>query len=217
MNDWTVIRIKGARGAPSLDAVQFLGCVSAVRESFADTRWHFQWSPVNRRTEYDGLRVELPYATKASKKIVAEFEARVPPPDSVVCEPLRPETDLDSIQTEAELDACLDLLWRYSEFITDLRTRNPGVHPRQIQGLTPGALLTFVTGDRRHFERALQSSGIGQLPAVPFSKVMALVHAASLSYRIPPESRDEAVSAARIHHLAGCTFAAEFYPFTRAP
>jgi len=217
MNDWTVIRIKGARGAPSLDAVQFLGCVSAVRESFADTRWHFQWSPVNRRTEYDGLRVELPYATKASKKIVAEFEARVPPPDSVVCEPLRPETDLDSIQTEAELDACLDLLWRYSEFMTDLRTRNPGVHPRQIQGLTPGALLTFVTGDRRHFERALQSSGIGQLPAVPFSKVMALVNAASLSYRIPPESRDEAVSAARIHHLAGCTFAAEFYPFTRAP
>ena len=67
------------------------------------------------------------------------------------------------------------------------------------------------------FERALQSSGIGQLPAVPFSKVMALVHAASLSYRIPPESRDEAVSAARIHHLAGCTFAAEFYPFTKAP
>ena len=217
MNDWTVMRIKGARGAPSLDAVQFLGCVSAVRESFADTRWHFQWSLVNRRTEYDGLRVELPYATKASKKIVAEFEARVPPPDSVVCEPLRPETDLDSIQTEAELDACLDLLWRYSEFMTDLRTRNPGVHPRQIQRLTPGALLTFVTGDRRHFERALQSSGIGQLPAVPFSKVMALVNAASLSYRIPPESRDEAVSAARIHHLAGCTFAAEFYPFTRAP
>jgi hypothetical protein len=217
MNEWTVIRIKGTRAAPSLDSVQFLGCVSAVREFLVDTRWHFQWALVNRRTEYDGLRVEVPYGTKASRKIVAEFEARVPPPDSVVCEPLHPETDLDSIQTEAELDICLDLLWRYSEFISDLRTRNPGVQPRQIQGLTPGALLTFVTGDRRHFERALESSGVGQLPAVPFSKVMALVNEASLSYRIPPVSRDEAVSAARIHHLSGCTFAAEFYPFTRAP
>ncbi len=83
--------------------------------------------------------------------------------------------------------------------------------------LTPGAVLTFVTGDRRHFERALESSGVGQLPAVPFSKLMSLVNGASLSYRIPPETRDEAVSAARVHHLAGCTLAAEFYPFTRAP
>ena len=217
MNEWTVIRIRGGRELPSLDAVQFLGCVAAVRESLADTRWHLQWTLVNRRTEYDGLRVELPHGSKARKKLVSEFEARVPPPDSVVCEPLHPETDLDSIQTEAELDICLDLLWRYSELISDLRTRNPGVHARQIQGLTPGALLTFVTGDRRHFERSLESSGIGQLPAVPFSKLMTLVNEVSLSYRIPPVSRDEAVSAARIHRLAGCTLAAEFYPFTKAP
>ena len=66
-----------------------------------------------------------------------------------------------------------------------------------------------MTGDRRHFERALESSGIGQLPAVPFSKLMVLVNEASLTYRIPPVSR--------IHHLAGCTLAAEFYPFTRSP
>lgn len=217
MNEWTVIRIRGGRELPSLDAVQFLGCVAAVRESLADTRWHLQWTLVNRRTEYDGLRVEVPYGSKARKTLVSEFEARVPPPDSVTCEPMRMETDLDSIQTEAELDVCLDLLWRYSELISDLRTRNPGVHARQIQGLTPGALLTFVTGDRRHFERALQSLGIGQLPAVPFSKLMVLVSEASLVYRIPPMSRDEAVSAARIHRLAGCTFAAEFYPFTKAP
>jgi hypothetical protein len=217
MNEWTVVRIKGARGVPSLDAVQFLGCVAAIRESFADARWHFQWILQNRRSEYDGLRVDLPHGTKARKEIVAQFEARVPPPDTVVSEPLRPEIDLDPIQTEAELDFCLDLLWRYSELILDLRTRNPGAQPRQIQGLTPGALLTFVTGDRRHFERALESSGVGQLPAVPFSKLMSLVNQASLTYRIPPVSRDEAVGAARIHHLAGCTLAAEFYPFTRAP
>jgi len=217
MTEWTILRIRGARGAPSLDAVGFLGCVAAVRESLADTRWHFQWTLVNRRAEYDGLRVEVPFGTKVCKKIVADLEKRVPPPDSVVSEPLRPETDLDSIQTEAELDFCFDLLWRYSELISDLRTRNPGVQPRQIKGLTPGALLTFVTGDRRHFERALESSGIGQLPAVPFSKLMVLVNEASLTYRIPPVSRDEAVEAARIHHLAGCTLAAEFYPFTRSP
>jgi len=217
MKEWTVIRIKGARGAPSLDGMQFLGCVSAVREFLTDTRWHFQWESASRRTEYDGLRVEVPFSTKARKKFVAEFEARVPPPDTVVSEPLHLETDLDSIQTEPELDACLDLLWRYSELVSELRTRNPGAHPRQIQDLTPGALLTFVTGDRRHFERALEAGGLGQVPAVPFSKAMALVKEAALSYRIPPESRDEAVAAARIHHLAGCTFAAKFYPFTRAP
>ena len=138
MNEWTVVRIKGARGVPSLDAVQFLGCVAAIRESFADARWHFQWILQNRRSEYDGLRVELPHGTKARKEIVAQFEARVPPPDTVVSEPLRPEIDLDPIQTEAELDFCLDLLWRYSELILDLRTRNPGAQPRQIQGLTRG-------------------------------------------------------------------------------
>ncbi len=202
---------------PSLDAAEFLGCVAAVREAIADTRWHFQWTLANRRTEYDGLRVEVRYGTQARKEIMRQFEARVPPPDTVVCEPLRPEIDLDPIQTEAELDFCLDLMWRYSELILDLKTRNPGTQSRQIQALTPGALLTFVTGDRRHFERALESSGVAQLPAVPFSKLMALVTEASLSYRIPPVSRDEAVGAARIHHLAGCTLAAEFYPFTRAP
>jgi len=217
MREWTVLRITGDRGLPSLGAVQFLGCVAAVRESLADARWHIQWTLVNRRTEYDGLRVEVPYRSKARKTLVSEFEARVPPPDSVTCEPLHLETELDSIQTEAELDACLDLLWRYSELISDLRTRNPGIQARQIQALTPGALLTFITGDRRHFERAIQSLGIGQLPAVPFSKLMGLVSEASLVYRIPPTSRDESVSAARIHRLAGCTFAAEFYPFTKAP
>jgi hypothetical protein len=217
MKDWTIVRIRGARGAPSLDATQFLGCVAAVREDLASTRWHYKWLLRNGRTEYDGLRVELPYGSKACKAVVARFESHVPPPDSVVSEPLRPETDLDPVQAEAELDFCLDLLWRYSELILDLRMRNTAIQARQIQGLTPGALLTFVTGDRRHFERALESSGVGQLPAVAFSRFMELVNGASLTYRIPPVSRDEAVSSARIHHLAGCTFAAEFYPFTRAP
>lgn len=217
MKEWTVIRIRGLRAAPAIDATEFLRCVATLREALGDTRWHFQWAPAARRAEVDGLRVELPYNSQACQRIVAGVESRVPPPDSVVSEPLHPEADLDSIQTEPELDQCLDLLWRYSELISDLQSRNPGITQRQIQKLTPGGLLTFVTGDRRHFERALESAGIGQLPAVPFSRVMALVNSASLTYRIPPESRGEAVSAARIHHLAGCTLAAEYYPFTRAP
>lgn len=216
MNDWTVIRIRSDRGTPSLDAVQFLGCINAIRETLGDVRWHFRWSLVNGRTEYDGLRIEARYGSSAQQRIVADFETRIPPPDSVICDPLRMGTDLDPMQNDEELEFCLDLLWRYSEFISDLRARNPGAQARQIQAITPGALLTFVTGDRRHLERSLEPAGLTQLPAVPFSRVMGLVSDAALSYRIPPESRTEAVAAARIHHLAGCTFAAEYYPFPRA-
>ena len=217
MREWTVLRIRGDRGAPTLGAVQFLGCIHAMREVLGDSRWHFRWELTRGSTEYDGFRFEAPFGSPAQKEITNAFEARVPPPDAVVAEPMRPEADLDPIQTDAELEECLDLLWRYSEFVLELRSRNSGLQARQIQRLTPGALLTFVTGDRRHLERALENSNIGSLPAVPFSRFMAKLGTAPLSYRIPPRSREEAVDTARIHHLTGCTFASEFYPFAKAP
>lgn len=215
MKDWTILRIRGARGLPTLDAVQFLGCVQAIRPLLANSRWHFRWTPVHRNTEFDGLRFEAPFGSPAQREIAAAFESRIPPPDTVVAEPLRPEIDLDPVQDEGELEDCLGLLWRYSEFVSDLRTRNPGAQARQIQGLAPGALLTFVTGDRRHLERALETSGIGTLPAVPFSRFLSELSANPLSYRIPPQSRAEAVDTARVHHLAGCTFASDFYPIAK--
>ena len=216
MNDWTILRIRGARGLPALDAVQFLGCVQAIRPLLADSRWHFRWTPVHRNTEFDGLRVEVPFGSALQREISAAFEARIPPPDTVVEEPLRTVTDLDPVQNESELDDCLGLLWRYSEFVSDLRTRNPGVQVRQIQGLAPGALLTFVTGDRRHLERALEAAGMSTLPAVPFSRFLSELSANPLTYRIPPRSRAEAVDTARVHHLSGCTFASDFYPIAKS-
>jgi hypothetical protein len=217
MNDWSVLRIRGDRGAPTLGAVQFIGCIQAIRPALGETRWHFRWEPVRRNTEYDGLRIEAPFGSPAQQRITQAFEGRIPPPDTVISEPLRPDVDLDPIQSEAELETCLDMLCRFSEFVLELRKRNSGVQARQIQGLTPGALLTFVTGDRRHLERALEDSGIGSLPAVPFSRFMSELSAGPLSYRIPPRSRKEAVDTARIHHLTGCTFASGFYPIAKAP
>lgn len=216
MRDWTVMRIRGDRGAPTLGAVQFLGCIHAIRDVLGETRWHFRWELTRRNTECDGLRIEAPFGSPAQQEITSAFEARIPPPDAVIAEPMRPEADLDPIQTDDELESCLDMLWRYSEFVLELRSRNSGVQARQIQGLTPGALLTFVTGDRRHLERALEKSNIGTLPAVPFARFMTELGTAPLSYRIPPQSREEAVDTARIHHLTGCTFASDFYPFAKA-
>jgi hypothetical protein len=216
MTDWTIIRIRGERGAPNLRALQFLGCIQAIRPVLGDTRWHFRWTPVHRNGEYDGLRIEAPFGSPRQKEITAAFEARLPPPDGTTVEPMRPDKDLDPIQDEAELEECLSQLWRYSEFVADLRARNPQLQAAQIQALTPGALLTFVTGDRRHLERAIETAGVGSLPAVPFSRFLAHLSANPLTYRIPAHSRDEAVDTARVHHLAGCTFASEFYPIAKA-
>ena len=216
MKDWTILRIRGARGLPALDAIQFLGCVQAIRPLLADARWHFRWTPVQRNTEFDGLRIEVPFGSALQREISTAFESRIPPPDTVVAEPLRTEIDLDTVQDEGELNGCLGLLWRFSEFVSDLRTRNPGLQARQIQGLAPGALLTFVTGDRRHLERALEMAGVGTLPAVPFSRFLSELSANPLTYRIPPGSRAEAVDTARVHHLAGCTFASDFYPIAKS-
>lgn len=216
MNDWTVVRVRGDRGAPALNAMQFLGCVHAIRPVLGETRWHFRWQLVRRDSERDGFRIEAPFGSPAQRRITSELEGLIPPPDTIVAEPMRAEADLDPIQTEAELESCLDMLWRFSEFVLGLRSRNSSLQARQIQGLTPGALLTFVTGDRRHLERALEDSGIGSLPAVPFSRLMSELGSGPLSYRIPPRSREEAVDTARVHHLTGCTFASDFYPFAKA-
>lgn len=216
MQEWTIFRVRGERGAPALDVAQFLGCVGAVRAALDGTRWHVQWSGAPDRGEVDGLRVELPFDTTARRRIGEQLESRIPPPDSVVAEPLRREVDLDPVQSEQEMEACLELLWRWSDLLCDLRTRNPGALPRQFLGLTPGAFLTFVTGDRRHFERVADEQGLGSVPAVPFGRVTALLGRMPLAYRVPPRDRDEAVAAVRIHHLAGCTAASEFYPFSRS-
>ncbi|MGW8283549.1 MAG: hypothetical protein ACWGON_09645, partial [Gemmatimonadota bacterium] len=90
MKEWTVIRIRGQRTTPAIDATEFLSCISVLREALGGTRWHFQWMPAGRRAEVDGLRVELPYQTQACQQLVARLESRVPPPDSVVSEPLHP-------------------------------------------------------------------------------------------------------------------------------
>ncbi len=217
MREWTVFRVRGDRGHLGLDATDFLSCLAALRDEFGDVRWHYRWAMLANRGEVDGLRVEVPFESASRRRIGAALERRIPPPDSIVAEPLRRDLDLDPIQTDDEMETCLALLWRWSELLCDLRTRNPGAAARQYQALTPGAFLAFVTGDRRHLERAAEEQGFGALPAVPFSRVLGLLRAMPLSYRVPPLSRDEAVGAARIHHLAGCTLAGEYYPFARSP
>jgi hypothetical protein len=216
MLDWTIFRIRGDRGPPTLDVAQFLACISAARDTLEGTRWHLRWSSSPDRARVDGLRVALPFDSLALRRVGEALESRIPPPDGLVAEPLRRDVDLDPVQSDEEMEACLELLWRWSELLCDLRTRNPGALPRQLLGITPGAFLTFVTGDRRHFERAVDAQGFGSVPAVPFSRVAALLGRMPLSYRVPPRDREEAVAAARIHHLAGCTAAAEFYPYAKS-
>lgn len=148
-------------------------------------------------------------------RVLQALEGRIPPPDSVDAEPLRVEVDLDDVQSEEEMDTCLDLLWRYSEFITDLRTRNPSISATNIRDLTPGAFLTCVTGDRRHLEQAMDAIGVTNVPAVAFGRAVGLIREARLEYRAPPSSRADASAAARIHHLAACTFGSRFYPYRR--
>lgn len=217
MLEWTLYRIRGGRGAPVLDLSQFLGCVGAARESLGDVRWHVRWSPAPGGGAVDGLRVGVPFDSAARRRFGQLLEDRIPPPDAVQAEPLRRDVDLDPVQTDEELDACLELLWRWSELLCDLRQRNPSAMARQIAGLAPGAFLAFVTGDRRHLERAVDGAGLGSLPAVPFSRVAGLLAPLPLAYRVPPRDREEAVAAARIHHLAGCLGAADYYPFARSP
>ncbi len=212
---WTVVRISGERGLPGIDGLQFLSCVAAVRDRIGDVRWHFRWISDSRRSSCDGLRLELPYGSPELGSFLKELETRVPPPDSVSAEPMRLEVDLDPIQNEDEADTCLTLLWRYSEFLADLRVRNQQLTLEQFHGLSPGAFLMFVTGDRRHLATALEEQSVGTVPVVPLSRVMDTLRTEPMPYRLPPRNRAEAVSAARIHHLAGCTFASEYYPFTR--
>jgi len=166
-------------------------------------------------TARDGLRVEFPHGSKEMKQVLRALEGRIPPPDSVFAEPLNRELDLDDVQTDEEMETCLEMLWRYSEFIVELRHRNPGLTTSRIESLTPGALRTFVTGNRRHLEKTMDELGLVSVPAVPFGRAVGLIREADLEYRVPPRSRDEASSAARIHHLAGCTFASRYYPFSR--
>lgn len=213
--NWTVVRIRGHKGLPELDGAGFLGCVASIKRAMDGTRWHFRWVPAPGETARDGLRVELPHGSAEMKQVVRELERRIPPPDSVFAEPLRRELDLDDVQTDEEMDACLEMLWRYSEFIVELRSRNPGLTASRIESLTPGAFLTFVTGNRRHLEIAFDEQALLAVPAVPFGKAVGLIREADLEYRVPPTSREEACAAARIHHLAGCTFASRFYPFSR--
>jgi hypothetical protein len=198
-----------------MDGGQFLGLVSALRELVGGARWHFRWEPIPGRAEMDGLRVEIPFASEGRREVGRALESRIPPPARIVAEPLRRAVDLDPVQTDDEMDVCVDLLWRWSDLLADLRVRNPGATQRQLQALTPGAFRTFVTGDRRHFEAAMDQAGFGSLPPVPWSRFASLLSPMNLWYRVPPGSREDAVFAARIHHLAACTFAGDFYPFTR--
>ncbi|MDP2471022.1 MAG: hypothetical protein Q8W46_09155 [Candidatus Palauibacterales bacterium] len=211
--EWTVVRIHGNRGLPALDGGEFLGCIASVRGELAETRWHHRWVPDSSGQARDGLRVELPYGSAEMKRLLKALEDRIPPPDTVDCEPLRKQVDLDNVQSEEELEVCLEVLWRYSEFISDLWARNPALTATSIRDLTPGAFLSFVTGDRRHLERAMDEQAVANVPAVAFGRAMGLIREARLKYHIPPSNRDEASAAARIHHLAGCTFASRYYPF----
>jgi hypothetical protein len=149
-------------------------------------------------------------------RLTRALEGRIPPPNSLVSEPLRTELDLDDVQSEAEMDVCLDLLWRYSQFMADLRARNPGLTTAGIRDLTPSALLTFVTGDRRHLESAMGNMAVSNIPSVAFGRAVGLIREARLRYHLPPVDREDACAAARIHHLAACTFGSSHYPFRRA-
>ena len=179
------------------------------------TRWHHRWVPAAGGSARDGLRVEFPHGSAEMKRVLRALEGKIPPPESVYAEPLSREVDLDDVQTDEEMEACLEMLWRYSEFIVELRSRNRGLTASRIDNLTPGAFLTFVTGNRRHLEMAMDEQALLAVPAVPFGKAVGLIRQADLEYRVPPNSREEASAAARIHHLAACTFASRYYPFSR--
>jgi hypothetical protein len=178
-------------------------------------RWHYRWVPDAGGTARDGLRVEFSHGSPEITGVLRALEGRIPPPDTVDAEPLRTALDLDDVQNEEEMEFCLDLLWRYSEFTADLRGRNPGLTAANIRDLTPGAFLSFVTGDRRHLEKAMEEMAASNVPAVAFGRAMGLIREANLKYRAPPATREDACAAARIHHLAGCTFASRYYPFRR--
>jgi hypothetical protein len=215
-NDWMVVRIRGERGVPTIDGADLLRCVGSVRDVLGEARWHHRWVVDKADGSGDGLRVEFPFGSPQATNLLRALESRVPPPDAVVAEPVRMETDLDPVQTEEERDACLTLLWRYSEFLADLQSRNPHLSVRHLQALTPGAFLTFVTGDRRHLETVMEQQSASTIPVVSLGRVIELVRGQPMPYRVPPRDHLEAVNAARIHHLAGCTFANQYYPYARA-
>jgi hypothetical protein len=153
------------------------------------TRWHYRWVADADQPARDGLRVELRHGSAELARVVSALEGLVPPPDSVEAEPLGMDLDLDDVQNEDEMDSCLSMLWLYSE---------------------------FVTGDRRHLERAMDEIGVGNVPAVAFGRAVGLIREARLKCHAPAGKRQDACAAARIHHLAGCTFASRYYPFRRA-
>ena len=214
-SDWTVVRIRGNRGLPALDGAGFLGCVASIRGEMDGARWHYRWVSDPGQAVRDGLRVEFRHGSPEMARVLLALEGRIPPPDSVYAEPMRKDLDLDDVQNEEEMEVCLELLWRYSEFMADLRGRNPGLTVTGIRDLTPGAFLTFVTGDRRHLEKAMDEQEVASVPAVAFGRAMGLVREARLRYQAPATGREDACAAARIHHLAGCTFASRYYPFRR--
>ena len=178
-------------------------------------RWHYRWVANAEQSARDGLRVELKHGSADLRRVTGALEGLIPPPDSVETEPLRTDLDLDDVQDEEEMDSCLSMLWRYSEFVADLRSRNPTLTATNIRDLTPGAFLTFVTGDRRHLEHAMGEMAISNVPAVAFGRAIGLIREARLRYQAPAATHEDACAAARIHHLAGCTFASRYYPFRR--
>lgn len=212
--DWTVVRVRGDTGMPSINGLQFLSCLAAVRERIGDVRWHYRWVADERGRSVDGLRIEVAYDSPERQKVVREVELRVPPPDGLLAEPAHWTADLDSVQEPEEIEETLNRLWRWSDFLADLRIRNPRATVRSFTYLTSGAFLFFITGDRRHLDRGLEANGFGSVPPVSLGRVVELVRAGPTPYRVPPRDRAEAVNAARIHHLAACTFASEFYPFS---
>lgn len=216
INDkWSVIRVRGGRGLPTIGGAEFPGCLAAVRLKLGEARWHYRWVADPATQTRDGLRVQLGFGTPELDRVSRALEGRMPPPDGVYGEPLMAADDLDPIQTSEDLDDFLDLLWGYSEFLADLEARNPSITTAAIRDITLGAFLTFVTRDHRHLETAMDESSVGSVPTVALGRVLGLVQKANLQYRIPPTNRTEALQAARIHHLAGCTFASSYYPFRR--
>lgn len=213
---WTVIRVRGSRGLPAIGGAEFLSCVAALRSGLGDSRWHHQWTPDSPSGVCDGLRVELPFGSPELQELLQALEDRLPPPDGIFAEPMVAASELDPIQSSEEVDEFLDILWRYSDFLVDLRARNSQLTTADIRELTPGAFLTFVTKDRRHLETAMDEQSVSNVPTVSFGRFLGLIRSTDLRYRIPPANRSEAVQAARLHILAGCTFASRYYPFRSA-
>lgn len=210
------MRVRGSRGPPALDGAGFLRCIAAVRSEIEGIRWHYRWVANAEKSARDGLRIELRHGSPELARVVGALEGLIPPPDSVEAEPLRTDLDLDDVQNEDEMDSCLSMLWRYSEFVADLGARNPSLTATRIGELTPQAFLTFVTGDRRHLEKAMREIGVSNVPVVSYGRAVGLIREARLRYHAPATTREDARAAARIHHLAGCTFASRYYPFRRA-